>query len=93
MNNENQNKQIENLLREFDRKIEAQNLTPETGSISVEQKLANLNFDTVLNDQEREELDRKTKNMPIVRLAWLRNIEKLIKNGNFGFFVCWLCFS
>lgn len=54
MNNENQNKQIENLLREFDRKIEAQNFTPETSSISVEQKLANLNFDTILNDQERE---------------------------------------
>lgn len=61
MNNENQNRQIENLLREFVRKIEAQNFTPETGSISVEQKLANLNFDTVLNDQEREELDRKNQ--------------------------------
>lgn len=61
MNNENQNKQIENLIQESEHKIEAQNFAPETGSISVERKLANLNFDTVLNDQEREELDRKNQ--------------------------------
>lgn len=61
MNNENQNKQIENLIQEFEHKIETQNFAPETGSISVEQKLANLNFDTVLNDQEREEFNRKNQ--------------------------------
>lgn len=86
MNNENQNKQIENLLREFDRKIEAQNLTPETGSISVEQKLANLNFDTVLNDQEREELDRKNQEYIDRQARVAEEYRKIDKKWQFRLF-------
>ena len=86
MNNENQNKQIENLLREFDRKIETQNFTPETDSISVEQKLANLNFDTILNDQEREELDRKNQEYAERQARVAEEYRKIDKKWQFRLF-------
>ena len=86
MNNENQNKQIENLIQEFEHKIETQNFAPETGSISVEQKLANLNFDTVLNDQEREELDRKNQEYIDRQARVAEEYRKINKKWQFRLF-------
>ena len=86
MNNENQNRQIENLLQEFDHKIKAQNFTPETGSISIEQKLANLNFDTVLNDREREELDRKNQEYAERQARVAEEYRKINKKWQFRLF-------